>query len=168
MIAAVHILWGLLAQVEPSAATPEQVALLFNTASFLAADGAALTTAMIATLAAGGIFCALSIADWTRQRWGLVFPVLMLIDALILAAIGTTMFFAFAALQQLNFDWRWLVVDPAERALLDTSLEVISAVGAWIVAALSAAILFGTLGAVALIRAARARRQPPENPEWAT
>lgn len=167
MIAFALHLWAPLAQVEPSAAPPEKVALLFNTASFLAADGAVLTTVMIAALAAGGIFCALSIADWTRQRWGLVFPILMLITALILAVTGTTMYFAFAALQELNFDWRWLVVDPAERALLDTSLVVISAVGAWIVAALSAALLFGTLGVVALVRVARSKRPPPENPEWA-
>jgi hypothetical protein len=59
------------------------------------------------------------------------------------------------------------VLDPAERALLDLALAAISSVGAWILAALSGALLFGTLGGTALIRAARARRRPLEHPEWA-
>jgi hypothetical protein len=156
-----------LAQIEPSAAAPEQVALLFETAAFLASDGGATTTAMIAALAAGAIFCVLTIADWNRGRWGLVFPILMLVDAVILTVLGVRLYFAFAALQELNFDWQWLVLDPAERALLDLSLAAIASVGAWILAALSGALLFGTLGGTALIRAARARRKPPEHPEWA-
>jgi hypothetical protein len=153
-----------------SAAPPEQIAQLFQYAAYLAANGGWLTTAVIAVLAAGAIFCALTIADWGRQRWGLVFPVLMLICGGVLAGLSFALFESFAALQELNLMWRALPVDPFERALLDAGLNAISSVGAWVVAGLSGALLFGTLGGAALIRAWRARRAsrrpPAEHPEW--
>ncbi|HYO88803.1 MAG TPA: hypothetical protein VER79_09145 [Candidatus Limnocylindrales bacterium] len=155
-----------LAQSDTSAAPPEQVALLFQLATFASVNGGWMTTALIATLAAGGIFCALTIIDWTRQRWGLVFPVLMLITAVILTVLGFILYSTFAGFQEVNFDWRGLAVDPAERALLDLSMGAISSVGAWILAGLSGALLFATLGVTALVRAARSKRRPPEHPEW--
>ena len=156
--------------VGASAAPPEQIAQLFQYAAFLADNGAWLTTAVIAVLAAGGIFCALSVVDWGRQRWGLVFPVLMLICGVILGVLAFILFESFSALQELNLFWRALPVDPFERALLDLAMASIASVGAWVVGGVSGALLFCTLGVTALIRAgraARAKRRPPaEHPEW--
>lgn len=154
------------AQSDTSAAPPEQIEQLYYFAAFLVANGGWMTTALIAALAAGAVFCTLTIIDWGRQRWGLVFPILMLIDALILTALGITLFNAFSGLQEVNLFWRGLAVDPAQRALLDMSMAAISSVGAWILAGMSGALLFGTLGATALVRRWRAGRRPSEHPEW--
>ncbi|MFN8379972.1 MAG: hypothetical protein U0452_15010 [Anaerolineae bacterium] len=153
-----------------SAAPPEQIAQLFQYATYLAENGGWLTTAMIAILAAGSIFCALAIVDWGRQRWGLVFPVLMLICGIILAVLSFSLYEAFAALQELNLLWRMLPVDVSEAALLAAGMSAISSVGAWVLAGLTGALMFCTLGGAALVRrwrAARASRRPPaEHPEW--
>jgi len=153
-----------------SAAPPEQIAKLFQAAAFLAGSGGWITTVMIAMLAAGGIFCLLAIVDWGRQRWGLVFPVLMLFCGIILGVLSFALYEAFGTLQELNILWRVLPVDPAEQALLAAGMTAISSVGAWVLAGLTGALLFCTLGGAALIRkwrAARAKRRPPaEHPEW--
>lgn len=159
-----------LAQVGTSAAPPEQVAQLVQYSGFLAQNGGWLTTAMLAALAVGAVFCLLTIVDWGRRRWGLVFPVLMLVDAVILAVLSFVLFNAFSALQEVNLFWRGIAVDPAERALLDAAMGAISSVGAWILAGLSGALLFVTLGGAALVRAWRAtrlnRRGPSANSDW--
>jgi uncharacterized membrane protein len=159
-----------LAQAGTSAAPPEQVAQLVQYASFLIQNGGWLTTAMLAALAAGAIFCLLTILDWGRRRWGLVFPVLMLAAALVLAVLSFVLFNTFSALQEVNLFWRGISVDPGERALLEAAMGAISSVGAWILAGLSGALLFVTLGGTALVRAWRAarasRRGPVAHPEW--
>ncbi|MBL8146931.1 MAG: hypothetical protein JNL34_11155 [Anaerolineae bacterium] len=156
--------------VGASAAPPEQIVQLFQYTAFLAENGGWLTTVMIAVLAAGGIFCLLSIVDWGRQRWGLVFPLLMLNCGIILAVLSFALYDAFGALQELNFLWRMLPVDPAEAALLAAGMNAISSVGAWVLAGLTGALLYCTLGGTALIRrwrAARAKNRPPaEHFEW--
>lgn len=147
-----------------SAAPPEQIAQLFQYAAFLATNGGWLTTAVIAALAAGGIFCALTIVDWGRQRWGLAMPILMLVCGVVLGALAFILFDAFSALQELNLFWRGLSVSPAERVLLDAAMSSLTSIGAWVVAGVSGALLFCTLGVTALIRkwrAARAKRRPP-------
>ena len=153
-----------------SAAPPEQVAQLVQFAGFLRESGGWLTTAVIVLLVAGGVFCALTIVDWGKRRWGLVFPVLMIICGVLLAVVAFILFDAFSALQELNLFWRALPVDPAERLLLDSAMSAIASVGAWVVGGLSGALLFLTLGGAALVRvwrAARTRRRPPvEHPEW--
>jgi hypothetical protein len=155
---------------DPSAAPPEQIAQLVQFATFLADNGAWLTTAVITVLVAGGVFCALTVYDWGRRRWGLVFPVLMLICGVILAVLAFILFDSFAALQELNLFWRALAVAPAERTLLDSAMGAISSVGAWVVGGLTGALLFCTLGGAALVRAWRAtrtnRRPPAKHPEW--
>lgn len=151
-------------------ASPEQIAQLLHYTAWLAGNGGWMTTVLIALLAAGGIFCALTIIDWGRRRWGLVFPVLMLISGILLVIPAFALFEAFAALQELNLMWRIVPVDVTEQALLASGMTAISSVGAWVLAGLTGALLYCTLGGAALVRAwraARAERRPPaEHPEW--